>query len=90
MYLTVFCSPLVADVSTKVPLDGSELSEANVQSDGSSLRCWQYGNLIFEETGLRNRTMKSNTDTIIFEQQGAESKELVLMDIGTATCLFQK
>jgi hypothetical protein len=55
----------------------------------ATLRCWQDGKLIFERTGLQNLTAEA-TDRVILNAAKGDGDEMILLDSGRATCLFER
>lgn len=59
--------------------------------DTSTLRCWQYGELLFEQAHLQAKTLSEKNRMLVFESDGGKKdRELYLIDIGSATCLYEK
>ena len=55
----------------------------------ATLRCWQGGKLIFERTGLQNLTAEA-TDRVILNAAKGDGDEILLLDSGRSTCLFER
>lgn len=55
----------------------------------ATLRCWQDGKLIFERTGLQNLTSEAS-DRVILNAAKADGDEMILLDSGRSTCLFER
>lgn len=86
-----------AEVKTKaaaVVQTGVAGTQVTSARDSSNLRCWQYGELLFEETHLSDRKLSSQNSVLVFEDDGksgeANDRELYLIDTGSATCLYEK
>lgn len=82
--------------STNSLVDLASVEPAVPARDTSSLRCWQYGELLFEETHLSETRLTSTENMLVFEsdarpgyQNGIERK-LYLINSGSATCLYEK
>ena len=59
--------------------------------NSSKLRCWQYGGLLFEQSHLKARKLSEDNTVLVFEDDGStRDRELHLIDLGTATCLYEK
>lgn len=91
---------VTADVKTQASetklSDLASAEPAVSARDTSSLRCWQYGELLFEETHLSETRLSNTENMLVFEsdtrpgyQNGIERK-LYLINTGTATCLYEK
>lgn len=59
-------------------------------ADTSTLRCWQYGELLFEEAGIANSTLQKESGVIEFKRKRNSQGKLQLLDFGTATCLYEE
>lgn len=56
----------------------------------SSLRCWQYGKLLFEQNGLvDNKPDKRQPMQVFSDNDRAGGRKLYLFETGTATCLYE-
>jgi hypothetical protein len=55
----------------------------------ATLRCWQDGQLIFERTGLLNLVAEA-TDRVVLNAAKGDGDEMILLDSGRATCLFER
>lgn len=93
--LTAASSYSIAAVSAK-PSPSIALADTTTVGkksarDSSSLRCWQYGELLFEETHLAASSLSSNNNVITFENENdASERQLYLINTGSATCLYEK
>ena len=77
--------PVVAPTKAAVAADTETRS-----SDDSRLRCWQYGELLFEELKIAEKTLSQVPGTIAFERDGSRQARLHLVKMGTATCLYEE
>ncbi len=77
----------------------SEVEDKDVQAEptvvepvraGSRLRCWQYGELLFEESGISGKADNRDIGSILFERQGNKQGRLHLVALGEATCLYEE
>lgn len=63
----------------------------HANTPASNLRCWQYGELLFEETNIRHDATKKQKMQLIFDGEKTNSaKQIYLIDMGSATCLYRK
>lgn len=73
-----------------LPLPPQESVESAQRRPVSNLRCWQEGQLLFEETRVQGESMSSSARAWVFSQKlPRHSGELVLIETGTATCLYR-
>lgn len=86
-----------AEVTTNAPQAERQQQIAEAQPerqaarDTSNLRCWQEGELLFEQTHLKNKKLSDKNNIMVFEDDGSsKDRELYLIDVGTATCLYEK
>lgn len=87
---SLFVGMLVqADISPKV---GTSITDGKLAKgpQKSSLRCWQYGKLLFEENNLQNQTMKNNREAVVFEEIKIGGKTIYVFELGATTCLYKK
>jgi hypothetical protein len=54
------------------------------------LRCWQDGELLFEETDLNPKASKLNLSVASFVKEGEKKPNIYLMETGSSTCLYKK
>ena len=90
----------VAEVKTKaIGKNLIDLAKADTEvsaRDTSNLRCWQYGELLFEETHLSEKKLSSAENMLVFESdtrpgyQNGNDRKLFLINAGSATCLYEK
>lgn len=96
---TIMAGQVTADVKAS-PAANQKLLQSlqanatpeSIQSarDTSNLRCWQYGELLFEETHLNERTLNAK-GMMVFEDNGSgQDREIYLINAGSATCLYEK
>lgn len=76
-----------ADINQK---DSYVFDEQKNKSSNASLQCWQYGKLLFEESGLENQTIKNKKGAEVFEKHGARDHKVYLFSSGSSTCLYKK
>ena len=93
--VTITSLQVNADVKAKEATNKvATLAEAETTVSGretSNLRCWQYGQLLFEETHLSNKDLSPESNALIFEGAGdSKDREVVLISTGSATCLYKK
>lgn len=85
-----------ADVTTKS--DANQFANVAVKEsavlarDTSNLRCWQYGELLFEETHLSEEKLGSTDNMLVFQGGSDDDKkrQIYLINAGSATCLYKK
>lgn len=56
----------------------------------SSLRCWQYGKLLFEEMDWRGDSLTDKKDVLSFAHVSLRNQTLSLVDLGETVCLYRK
>lgn len=85
--------PAAADIKPNEEAASRAAAQANKNqsvNDTSKLRCWQYGELLFEESGISNKTLSKDFGSIAFTRGGDKQGQLLLVDFGTATCLYEE
>lgn len=96
--MTAVLSAMQASADVKTRADAAVLNsvastEAPSARDTSNLRCWQYGELLFEETHLGDSKV-GGSSVMVFEGDSSAGKaadrELYLINTGSATCLYEK
>ena len=87
---------LTATADIKPSESASEMAAARAAAKkddmnaGSKLRCWQYGELLFEESGIAGARLNKEVSPLVFEREGDDRGDLLLVELGTATCLYEK
>ena len=79
-----------------VNTERSELSEEmkkkqeyQNESKHSRLRCWQKGNLLFDELNLESLSVANRKNVISFSSKKLKNQLLHLVDLGETVCLFK-
>jgi hypothetical protein len=89
LIVCLFSSLVIAgenrNASIKIKEAGS-YSEAK----GYHLRCWQDGELLFEETHLNPKASKIDLRVASFIKLGEKKPNIYLMETGSSTCLYKK
>jgi hypothetical protein len=89
-----FCIlPVTADITPNSPdpLDATPEAETPVEEGtGSRLRCWQYGQLLFEEHGISQQVSDKRAKPVFYTSGNGEDGKLLLINAGTSTCLFEQ
>ena len=100
----IFCLSLLVLGATSLPAtadikpsdSAAEMAAARAAAKkedmnaGSKLRCWQYGELLFEESGITGARLNKELNPLVFEREGSDRGDLLLVELGTATCLYEK
>jgi len=58
--------------------------------DRSSLRCWQYGKLMFEEVDWRAFNLSDKKNVVNFSHKTLRNQTLSLIDLGETFCVYRK
>ena len=77
----------------KKPTDLTKVEARVSARDTSNLRCWQYGELLFEETHLSEKKLSSTDNMLVFGSgagRADDDREIYLINAGSATCLYEK
>ena len=78
-----------AGVSTDKDKNGKS-DEKLTELASSQLRCWQYGKLIFEETGWIIDQSRSDRERMVLVKATNRSETLFLSGANNSTCLYRK
>lgn len=79
-----FCPGVLADIRKDEKKDVASLDKEY------HLKCWQHGELLFEETGLYKDEYKSNFSSATFKKSDDRKSIINLIQIGNSTCLYKK
>ena len=95
--LAVLCGvslPLASDIEPRQPAPPAEVAQQDkaqiTDGTGSRLRCWQYGELLFEASALSTTEPTSVPGAIEFKREETGKGKLQLVNVGTATCLYEE
>ena len=50
------------------------------------LRCWQYGRLILEETGIAMPAAEKGVKALVFPRQGSARNSVYVFDLNQGVC----
>ena len=72
-------------------LKGSKSVKIDINaSENSRLRCWQRGNLLFDELDLESFAVANKKNAISFSVKKSANQNLYLIDLGESICLFRE
>ena len=61
-------------------------ARASGKSSGPMLRCWQYGRLILEETGIAMPAAEKGVKALVFPRQGSARNSVYVFDLNQGVC----
>lgn len=64
-------------------------SSVNALANGSQLRCWQYGNLIFEENGLSPPQLQDHEEALAFTKSDKGREQIYVFQFNETVCMFR-
>ena len=76
--------PVAASLVTGTNSSGKSARET------TTLRCWQEGKLLFEESHLKDSVMPGKARVFNSEVQTGNTSKIHLFESGTATCMYKE